>query len=167
MIYKVYRNKFPNEKITLKQVASFLNNQETYTLHRNARRHYPRNPVFVGTMNFQYGTDLIDMIAYKDDNLGYKFIFIMIDCFTKYAYAEPMMSKSARDTLSAFQKILGYMDHTPVVLTSDNGTEYKNRFFQQFLKSKKNKKQTFFLLMISCQFIHNKHTLDFFFHNAC
>ena len=58
-LYKVA--KAAGKKITLHQIREWLKGQETYTLHRQARRRFPRNRVIVGGLNSQGDADLMDM----------------------------------------------------------------------------------------------------------
>ncbi len=47
---------------------------------------------------------------------------MVIDCFTKYMYCEPLKTKSADNTLNAFKKIFKRLPETPKYVFSDLGT---------------------------------------------
>ena len=61
---------------------------------------------------------------------------------SKYAWAEPLKTKSGENLVKAFEKILK-KGRKPEKLHSDKGTEFTNKLFQSFVK---HKKITFFTL---------------------
>ncbi len=77
------------------QVEDFLADQDTYTLHRQYRKRYQRNPIVVGSIDKQWQADLADMQSLAKNNDGYKYLLTVIDCFSKYAWAIPIKEKSA------------------------------------------------------------------------
>ena len=48
--------------------------QDTYTLHKPARRHYKRNRVNVGGIDELWQMDLADMQAIATENDGYRYL---------------------------------------------------------------------------------------------
>ena len=59
--------------------------QDTYTLHKPARRNFKRNRVIVGGIDEQWQMDLADMQSLKEYNDGYGYLLVCIDVFSKYA----------------------------------------------------------------------------------
>ena len=53
------RANLPN--VTREAVRNFLIRQRAYTLHRSARRNFPRNRIFVGRIDQQWQADLAGM----------------------------------------------------------------------------------------------------------
>ena len=135
LIYNEYRRLHPNDKeITLRKVQEYLSLQEIYTLHRNSRKIIPRNLIFAGKMGFLFAGDLIDFGEYIEHNNGMRYIFVIIDCFSKLAFAEPMKTKSAVETLLTFRKMLSRFPIKPSAISLDFGTEYWNKLFIAFMK---------------------------------
>ncbi|KAL4123337.1 hypothetical protein QTP88_015534 [Uroleucon formosanum] len=62
--------------------------------------------------------DLVEMIPYSKKNKGYKYILCVIDCFTKFAWAIALKSKTAKEVSSAMSKIL--IKRKPKLLQLDN-----------------------------------------------
>ena len=124
-----------NVPIKRNQVAEWLQKQETYTLHKPARRSYSRNRVIVTGIDSQWQADLADLSSLAKFNGGYKYLLTCIDIFSKYAWAIPVKDKSASSLLSAFQTLLS-SGRTPVKLQTDKGTEFTNRKVQDFLREK-------------------------------
>ena len=52
--------------------------QDTYTLHKPARRHYKRNRVIVGGIDELWQMDLADMQAIATDNDGYRYLLVLL-----------------------------------------------------------------------------------------
>ena len=96
-----------NKRIKIKEdrVKSFLSDQETYTLHKPARRNYPRRRVIVSGRLQQFQSDLVDMGQFADTNKGYRWILMTIDVFTKKAWAIPVKKKDAKHMLEAIKQL--------------------------------------------------------------
>ena len=87
--------------ITRNAVRDFLSRQRAYTLHKPARRHFPRNRIYVGSIDKQWQSDLADMVELQRENNGNPYILTVIDVFSKYAWSMPVNNKeikSIRDT---------------------------------------------------------------------
>jgi len=82
-------------------------------LHKPSRKNFTRRRVNVYGKNDLWQADLVEMILYSK-NKGYKYILCVIDCFTKFAWALPMRTKSGKEVTSAMSKILH--DRSPKLL---------------------------------------------------
>ncbi|CAI6352828.1 unnamed protein product [Macrosiphum euphorbiae] len=71
------------------------------------------------------------MIPYSKVNGGYKYILVVIDCFTKFSWAKPLKSKTGKEVTSAMSKIL--LDRSPKLLQLDNGKEFYNTTFDALM----------------------------------
>ena len=105
---RALEERVPN--VSREAVKKFLSSQRAYTLHRPARRHFPRNRIFVSGIDRQWQADLADMVGLTRDNSGHRYILTVIDVFSKYAWAEPVKSKDAKTVTEAFAKILRRAD---------------------------------------------------------
>ena len=135
-ITRAFKKRYPQTKIKTKNIKDFLEKQESYSLHRNARRHFPRNKVYVPGPNIQWCCDLMDFKPFVKENRQYRYILTCLDCFTRYAYAQPLKTKTSSESLLAFKKIIESAGVTPNVLETDLGGEFINKSWQSFLKSK-------------------------------
>src|SRR5208283_1480676 len=81
--------------VTRQQVAEFLRDQQSYSLHKPARKHFRRNPIYAGGIDRQWQADLADMQGLVKANRGHRYILTVIDVFSKYAWALPVKGKSA------------------------------------------------------------------------
>ena len=77
------------------------------------------------------------MIDYKiSNNKGYRYIFIVIDNFSKYLWAIPLKNKYSQTITNEFSNILTTSKRKPLKIESDRGSEIYNSIFQNFLKLK-------------------------------
>ena len=54
----------------------------------------------------QFDADLASLVYYADDNIGYKYLLVVIDIFSHYAWVQPLKDKTAPQIVNAFDKIL-------------------------------------------------------------
>ena len=69
-------------------------------------------------------------------NSGYKYLLILIDDFSRYAYAEPVKDKNAKTVVKAMKRVLERMPKTPLNIRHDAGKEFVNKEFTQLMKDK-------------------------------
>ena len=119
-------------RISRKRVAEWLSEQDAYTLHKPARRHFKRRRVSVGGPRHQWQADLVDLSQLKKDNEGMAFLLTMIDVFSKVAWCVPMKNKSAASLVGALDSTfnIGW----PQTLQTDQGLEFLNTSVQALLK---------------------------------
>jgi hypothetical protein len=120
---------------TLREAKEWLKKQDTYTLHRSARKTFPHNRIQVAGLDDQWEADLIDTSKLAKDNNSYKFILTVIDSLSKFAWAIPIKDKSGESIVVAFKRI--FKSRRPRKLRSDRGKEFLNYKFQNLLKENK------------------------------
>ena len=120
-------------KTTRQQVKEWMQQQDTYTLHKPVRWKFPRGRVIVGGIDQQWQADLADVSSLSKYNGGYRYILTCIDILSKYAWAIPLKDKRGSTLVSAFQQILK-SGRKPEKLQTDQGKEFVNHLFQQLLK---------------------------------
>ena len=67
-------------------------------------------------------------------NDGYTFILTCIDCFSKYAWAIPIMSKHGTEIVESLKRIFRTSDRKPKRLQTDKGKEFLNTKVLRFLQ---------------------------------
>jgi len=100
-------------------------------LHKPVRKNYNRRIVNVYGKNDLWQADLIEMLQFSRKNNGYKYILCVIDCFTKFAWAIPLKSKTAKEVTNAMSKIL--YTRSPKLIQLDNGKEFYNSIFDNLM----------------------------------
>jgi len=124
------------------ELKRWLEIQDPYTLHRQLRRKFPRNPYTVNNLFDVWESDLIDVQAFGKFNDNYKFVLTVIDVFSKFLHIVPLKSKSGMVVTSAFKSILENPKYSkpvqiqPIWVRTDKGKEFLNRHFQDMLKNK-------------------------------
>src|SRR3981189_191094 len=82
-------------RIPTKIVQQWLIGQQAYTLHKPARRaQYKTRKYHTSGIDYQWQADLADMQVEAKYNDGYKYILTVIDIYSRYAWAEPIKTKS-------------------------------------------------------------------------
>ena len=85
----------------------------------------------------QWVADLIEVINISKSNRGYRYLLTVVDVFLKYAWVEPVKSKTGHNVTIAFEKILKRSQGCqPQNLQTDDGKEFYNKHFQALMKQK-------------------------------
>lgn len=121
-------------KVKSKEIKSWLEKKDSYTLHKPLRHKFTRNRVIVGGLNEQFQTDLVDMQSLASFNDNFKYLLTCIDVLSKYAWAIPLKDKKSNSIVKAFEII--FSERLPIHLQSDAGKEFMNLQFQNYLKQK-------------------------------
>lgn len=101
-------------------------------IHKNVRVNFPRRKVIMKDIDDLWQADLIDMQAVSKENNGYKYILVVIDTFSKYAWAYPLKRKTKHDICKAFTDLFG-KGRIPNNLQTDLGTEFYNDELKKIL----------------------------------
>lgn len=122
-----------SKEIKRTDVVKWLQSQPSYTLHKPARINFKTRRVIVYDIDEQWQVDLVDLSKLSKKNDGNKFLLVVIDILSKYAWVKPLKNKSAISVKTAFQDILK-KGRQPKTLQSDKGTEFLNSQMNNFLK---------------------------------
>ena len=124
-------------KLPVAKVRERLEGDLGYTLHKPTRRRFPTLPVLVMGMDEQWTADLIEVGSIARYNRGYRYLLTVVDVLSKYAWVEPVKSKTGKDVMAAFEKILKRSDgRQPLKLQTDDGKEFYNKTFQALMTRK-------------------------------
>lgn len=102
-------------------------------IHKNARVNFPRRNVILKDIDDLWQADLIDMQGMSKSNSGFKYILVVIDCFSKFAWAVPIKQKNKELVSNAFKSIL-IKGRIPKNLQTDLGKEFYNNKFKYIMK---------------------------------
>ena len=73
------------------------------------RKNYPTNKIVVKHIDQIWSIDLLDMSDYSiKNNNGYRYIFVIIDDFSKYLFTIPLKNKNSQTITNEFSNILWY-----------------------------------------------------------
>ena len=96
--------------------------------------HFPRRKIYASKVNEIWTSDLMDMHRYQAQNQGYNWIIIVLDVFSRYAFARPLKRKTGSETAAALEEIFQKSKASPTYLWCDAGSEYYNHNVQDVLK---------------------------------
>jgi len=121
---------------TLKEIKDWLAKQRPYTLHRQARKKFPRNKIIVYSIDQQWEVDLADLPAITAQNDGYRYLFCCIDVLSKYAWVIPLKRKTGEALLDGFKKLFSSTERRPNTVRCDKGGEFNNAKVKSYLDEK-------------------------------
>ena len=86
-----------------------------------------------------WGAYLTDMQLTSKFNKGFRFLFYVIDIFSKYVRVIPLKDKTDANTVNAFQSILKnsmelHSNRKPNKIWVDKGSEFYNNSFKKWLQ---------------------------------
>lgn len=114
-IYKYYNKKLSHEKI--KDILSTI---ESYTLHRGFRSSQ-RNPTYSHFKRYMFQMDLLDIQQLAPFNDGVKYLLVVIDTFTRYAFVRSLTDKTGTNVLNEFKSIIAEAVDKPLNISMDRG----------------------------------------------
>ena len=120
--------------LTKKEVKDWAQSELAYTLHCPSRKTFRLGKILSYTIDYLWETDLVDMMKLSLENYGINYLLTVIDTFSKYTWVQPLKSKSGSEILKVFSTILEENHHKPQKLRSDQGIEFMNAPFQQYLE---------------------------------
>lgn len=120
-------------KIGKRRIQQWLQDQESYSLTRKARRHFPRSRVVVEGMDSMWDMDLMDMVSLHKHNDGIKYVLVAIDIFSRYTWCEPVKSKRGEDVVVALKRMLAG-PRRPNSLRTDKGMEFRSKEVNKYLQ---------------------------------
>ena len=112
--------------ISLSRVKRWLQNQESFSLHKPLRRSFHHLRVIVEGLNDQYKVDLADMQKLKDKNDGVHFLLVVIIVFSRFMWVKPLENNLEDMVINAFQFIF-QRAKKPRCLRTDRGGEFTGR----------------------------------------
>ena len=122
-------------QIPLAQAQKELQQILSYTLHKPRRRRFKTLPTLVFNKDEQFFMDLVDMQKLAKYNRGYKYLLTVIAVLSKFAWVEPLKSKSATALVEALQRLWKRLgSRIPQKVQTDSGGEFYNKKVQSFLK---------------------------------
>jgi len=98
-------------------VEEWLASQNTYTLHKPARKRSPLNPYIVTNIDDVWKMDLADLCSPSKYNDKYKYILNVIDIFSRYAWGVTLKNKTGTSIATAFKSL--FQTRKPVTIQSD------------------------------------------------
>ena len=113
--------------------ATMSKKQVVNELHKPARKNFQRRHTIIKSFDDLWQIDLAEFIPYSRENNGFKYILIVIDCFSKFLWTRSLKTKTGVEVANAMADVLNG-GRVPRNIQSDNGTEFYNSNFKQLMK---------------------------------
>ena len=129
MVYKFFDKKtaggaVKNENMSDQQLAE--------ELHKPIIIKFKKRKLYSSFIDNVWGTDLGDMQLISKVNRWIRFLFCVIDNFSKHAWLFPLKDKKGITITNVFQKSIYYRKPNKIWL--DNGSEFCNRSMKSWLE---------------------------------
>ncbi len=92
--------------VSLAEVRKFLQSSETFTKHAGSRKRFQRSGLIAYSIDYSWQTDLADVEKTWRQNLGIRFLLIVVDDLSSFLWVKPLRHKSATDVTTAMKQIL-------------------------------------------------------------
>jgi hypothetical protein len=129
--YRVLKSK--KIKIKRPELKNWLSTQNVYTRHKLIVKQFPHNQDITTGMDDLWQIDLADLQKISKFNDNNRYLVTCIDVFSKFAWVVPIKNKKSDTVLEAFKFIVNSSGRKPNFLQSDQGTEFLNSKFKEYL----------------------------------
>ena len=135
MVYKLFDKKFASlDKSKGSGNINEPNYQLANELHKRIIRKFKKRKLYSSFRDNIWGVDLVDMESLSKYNTGIKCLLCVIDLFSKCAWVIPIKDKKGTRIVNAFKKLLSDSNRKPNKIWVDQGSEFYNKSFKDFLK---------------------------------
>ena len=135
-LYQILKNKYQDKAPSRRQVAEWLSNQEINQIYHPSKGKAKTIKTNITTPNKILAIDLMNMEKFQVRD--YKYLLNGIDMSSRYFYSVALKNKTDKEVLQGFKKL--YKQTKFKAIRSDNGSEFINKLFVDFLE-KNNIKQ--------------------------
>jgi hypothetical protein len=118
--------------ISSKRVKQFTGSQETEQTQKPVVKARVNKPIIKSAPNEQWNIDLVDLSEFAGLNNGVKYLLTVIDAFSKRAWVYGLKNKEDKGVSDSMQAIFE-SDGKPLVVVSDNGSEFISHDLNQLL----------------------------------
>ena len=116
--------------MTHKNIKIYIN--EIYS--KPPKKNYITNKTDVYYIDDIWSLDNLDLKDYgPENNRGYRYVFVIIDNFSKYGWTVPLKNKNTQTIKDSFENNLIKSKRSPNLIETDRGKEFYNNIFQDFL----------------------------------
>ena len=104
-------------------------------LLRPKRNRFNRRHIYSPSIDDTWTADLADFEKFKRVNRGYRYILVVLDTFSRYAWARPLKQKTGAEVANAFEDIFQKSGRRCKKLFCDRGTEFYNVNLRRVLEA--------------------------------
>jgi len=120
--------------VKAKDVDTFLESQLSYQLLKETKNLKSNlGHIVAFHINEIWQIDLYDLSRYETTNKKFKYMFAVMDVFSRFAYIIPIKNKDIETTSKALEEVLSYNKTAPNLIMSDNDSSFLGGEFQKVL----------------------------------
>jgi hypothetical protein len=131
-LYRAAKIHHAGLSISLADVRKFLQEQKVYALHKPSRHKFPRLKTTCLYIGMLHQADLADFQKHRKNNDGFRYILVVVDCASRFAWAQPLKSKENKYIVQAFKAIYDKLKYKPDFLQTDDGKEFIGTLSQRY-----------------------------------
>ena len=120
------------KRIDIKKTGAKLADE----LHKPVIKKFSKRKLYSSFKDNIWGVDLADMKLLSRQNKSIKYLFCAIDLFSKYAFVVPLKNKRGASIVEGLEKIVNESGRQPNKIWVDQGSEFYNKVFKNWLKDK-------------------------------
>ena len=108
-------------------LKQFLLQKESLSRHKRRIFKFKRRKIKVNGPYTLIQADTVFYRNYSRQNKGYKYILVVVDCFSRKNWCRPMKTTTADECSKNLENILRSMPYTPSQFASDQGNEFNSK----------------------------------------
>ena len=125
-------------RLSLSKIERFLQKFPEFTLHREIKKPRQYVPSYVRMLREQLHLDLFSFYRQEVYNKGFKYCLVIMDNFSKYAWCEPLLTKTGKEVTAVVKRLFDTMIGPEVEnLIIDAGKEFLNKHFIDFCRERR------------------------------
>ena len=110
-----------------------VNEKLAKEFHKPVFKKFKRRKIYARFKGNIWAADLDEMRSISSKSRNAKYLWCVIDVFTKYAWVKPLKDKEGKAVLNAFIEILNKSNRKPNKLWVDQGREFYNKLMPEWL----------------------------------
>lgn len=124
-----------NKTISRNKIKHWLSGELAYTLHKPRRFNFKRNHYEIFSINEMWQADIIDLASIADENDGFKYILLVVDCLSRFVRTRSLKTRTTKEVLIAFKSVFDEVEMTPSYLVTDREGAFFSTTMQSYFKS--------------------------------
>lgn len=135
---KLYREVKKEGKFNISrtEIKTWLQGQESFSVHKQARTKFQRRKVIATYKDYQWDGNTAILDSYKSANDGFTSFLLVIDIFSRYIWTVPLKTRKGLELKNALHSIF-QQGRLPHVFRTDKGSEFVNTNVKRLMNSNK------------------------------
>ena len=93
---------------------------------KQKRKRFPSRRIFLTNVDYIWTMDLLDIHQFSRQNKNFRYILVMLDIFSGFAWARPLEGETGVGVAAAIQNIIETSGRKPYKIWNDKGKEFYN-----------------------------------------